>query len=54
VINGSRRKRIALGSGTSVYEVNRLLNNFEQMKKMMKKLGKGGMPKGNTLSSLMQ
>ncbi len=47
VINGSRRKRIALGSGTSVYEVNRLLNNFQQMKKMMKKFkgGKrGGLP----------
>jgi signal recognition particle subunit SRP54 len=54
VINGSRRKRIALGSGTSVFDVNKLLNNFAQMKKMMKKLGKGGMPKGNSLSSLMQ
>ncbi len=44
IINGSRRKRIALGSGTSVYEVNRLLGNFEQMKKMMKKVKKGGIP----------
>jgi len=40
IIHGSRRKRIALGSGASVYDVNRLLNNFEQMKKMMKKMGK--------------
>ncbi len=50
MINGSRRKRIALGSGTSVFEVNRLLNNFQQMKKLMKKMGKGGKLKGNVLS----
>lgn len=36
IINGSRRKRIADGSGTSVEEVNKLLKQFEQMKKMMK------------------
>ncbi len=36
VLNGSRRKRIAAGSGTSVEEVNRLIKQFEQMKKMMK------------------
>jgi signal recognition particle subunit SRP54 len=39
VINGSRRKRIAKGSGTSVEEVNRLLKQFVQMKKMLKQLG---------------
>ena len=38
IINGSRRRRIALGSGTTVEEVNRLLKQFEQMKKMMKQL----------------
>ena len=38
LINGSRRKRIANGSGTSVEEVNKLLKQFEQMKKMMKQL----------------
>lgn len=38
VINGSRRRRIAGGSGTSVQEVNRLLNQFEQMKKMIRSL----------------
>ncbi len=38
IINGSRRKRIAKGSGTSVEEVNRLLKQFDQMKKMMKQL----------------
>ena len=37
-INGSRRRRIALGSGTSVEEVNKLLKQFEQMKKMMKQM----------------
>ena len=36
IINGSRRKRIAKGSGTSVEDVNKLLRQFEQMKKMMK------------------
>jgi signal recognition particle subunit SRP54 len=37
VINGSRRHRIAQGSGTSIQQVNKLLKQFEQMKKMMKK-----------------
>ena len=39
LINGSRRKRIARGSGTTVEEVNRLLKQFVQMKKMLKQLG---------------
>ena len=44
IINGSRRKRIASGSGRSVQEVNQLLKQFHQMQKMMKKNGnKGGM-----------
>lgn len=50
IINGSRRKRIAKGSGTSVAAVNRLLKQFSEMKKMMKQMtnmqkgkkGKGG------------
>lgn len=42
IINGSRRKRIAQGSGTSVQEINKLLAQFKQMQKMMKTLGKGG------------
>ncbi len=46
IINGSRRKRIALGSGTSVQEVNRLLKQFEDTKKMMKQFGGMGMGKG--------
>ena len=54
IINGSRRKRIALGSGTTVFEVNRLLNNFQQMKKMMKKFSKNkGRMSGDMFSSLM-
>ena len=63
IINGSRRKRIAAGSGTSVEDVNKLIQQFDMMKKMMKKmsklgpnmlkgLGGGGMNMGN-LSSMM-
>ncbi len=43
IINGSRRKRIANGSGTSVQDVNQLLKNYTQVLKMMKKLNKGGL-----------
>ncbi len=43
VIKGSRRRRIAAGSGTQVQDVNRLLKQFTQMQKMMKKMSKGGM-----------
>ena len=42
VINGSRRKRIAAGSGTDVSEVNKLLKMHRQMSDVMKKMGKGG------------
>lgn len=42
IINGSRRKRIARGSGTTVQDVNRLLKNYLEMRKMMKKLTRGG------------
>src|SRR5215510_8764994 len=45
IINGSRRKRIAAGSGTSVEEVNRLLKQFTEMKKVLQMIGGGGMPK---------
>lgn len=43
IINGSRRQRIALGSGRSVQEVNQLLKQFDQMKNMIKKISKKGM-----------
>ena len=41
VINGSRRKRIALGSGTEPTDVNHLMNQFTQTQKMMKMFSKG-------------
>ena len=50
IINGSRRKRIAAGSGTSVQEVNKLLNQFQMMQKMVKRMSKfglKGMPRFN-------
>jgi len=43
VIKGSRKRRIANGSGTQIQDVNRLLKQFKQMQKMMKKMSKGGM-----------
>jgi signal recognition particle subunit SRP54 len=42
IINGSRRKRIAMGSGTRVQDVNRLLKQFQMMQNMMKQMGKFG------------
>jgi len=44
IINGSRRKRIAEGSGTTVPDVNKLLRQFEDMKKMMKTVSRGSNP----------
>ena len=41
ILNGSRRRRIANGSGTRVQDVNQLLNQFDQMKKMIKRMKKG-------------
>ena len=43
LIKGSRRKRIAKGSGTSVQDINKLLKNYTQVMKMIKKINKGGM-----------
>jgi signal recognition particle subunit SRP54 len=45
LIKASRKRRIATGAGVQVQEVNRLLNQFEQMQKMMKQMQKGGMAK---------
>ena len=42
IINGSRRKRIAMGSGMTIQDVNRLLKQFDESKKMMRMLSKGG------------
>ncbi|HEY6572632.1 MAG TPA: signal recognition particle protein, partial [Candidatus Eisenbacteria bacterium] len=48
IIDGSRRRRIARGSGTTVQDVNRLLRQFEQAQQMMKRLGgmRGKFPMG--------
>lgn len=45
IIKGSRKKRIAMGAGVEVHEVNVLLRQFDMTQKMMKKMGKGGMRK---------
>jgi len=44
-INGSRKRRIASGSGTQIQDVNRVLKQHKQMQKMMKKMKGGGMQK---------
>ncbi len=51
IIDGSRRRRIARGSGTSVQDVNQLIKQFGQMQGMMKQIGRGKMPKN--LAGLM-
>jgi signal recognition particle subunit SRP54 len=54
LIKASRRRRIALGSGTSTAEVNRLLKQFAEMQKVMKRLGDGKVPKlGGGLGALL-
>ena len=45
-IDGSRRRRIARGSGTSIQEVNRLIRQFDEVKKMLRQFGSGGQRKG--------
>lgn len=50
LLNGSRRKRIATGSGTSIQEVNRLIKQFDDMRKMMKMVSGGG---GKNLGRMM-
>ncbi len=55
LLNGSRRRRIAAGSGVSVQDVNRLLKQYKQMSSMMKKMGKMGkraMPGGGALPGM--
>ena len=53
IISGSRRKRICLGSGTDPQTINRLLKQFKMMSKMMKKMSKGKMPKGEIPDELL-
>jgi signal recognition particle subunit SRP54 len=50
LLNGSRRKRLASGSGTSIQDVNRLIKQFDDMRKMMKMVSSGG---GKNLSRMM-
>jgi signal recognition particle subunit SRP54 len=45
ILKASRKRRIAAGAGVPVQEVNRLLNQFEQMREMMKRMQKGGLAK---------
>ena len=52
LISGSRRKRIARGSGTSVQEVNQMLRQYAQMRKMFKSMGKGGAVQRRLMGSL--
>jgi signal recognition particle subunit SRP54 len=52
IIGGSRKRRIAGGSGTSASEINQLLNQFRQMQSMMKQLGRGGMPAGMKMPAM--
>src|SRR6201997_4249536 len=52
IISGSRRKRIAAGSGTTVQEVNQLLRQYAQMRKMFKGAGKGGLLQRRAMSML--
>ncbi|MBI2919217.1 MAG: signal recognition particle protein [Chloroflexi bacterium] len=51
IIGGSRRRRIARGSGTSPHDINQLLNQFEQMRKIMKQMASGKVPR-NIMSML--
>tara|TARA_B100000945_G_C20377401_1_gene595329 strand:- start:155 stop:1504 length:1350 start_codon:yes stop_codon:yes gene_type:complete len=53
IISGSRRKRISLGSGTDVQNLNRLLKQFKMMSKMMKKMSQGKIPKGQIPDELL-
>ena len=52
IISGSRRKRIAAGSGTTVQEVNQLLKQYAQMRKMFKSMGSGGAMQRRAMSML--
>ena len=52
MINGSRRKRIANGSGTRVQHVNQLVKQFDQMRKMMRSMANGKMPDPQQLAQM--
>jgi signal recognition particle subunit SRP54 len=52
LINGSRRKRIANGSGTKIQQVKQLIKQFDQMRKMMKQMTSGKMPNAQQLAQM--
>ncbi len=52
ILNGSRRKRIASGSGTNIQEVNKLIKQFDEMRRMMKMAGSGGKNLNRMLSGM--
>jgi signal recognition particle subunit SRP54 len=54
IINGARRARIARGSGTTVQQVNQLLNGRKQMEKMLRQMGRGKMPNLQSLAAQMK
>jgi signal recognition particle subunit SRP54 len=54
IIDGSRRKRIASGSGTSLQQVNQVLKQFDQMRKMIKQFTSAGSKKGSQMRKMMQ
>ncbi|HNC06422.1 MAG TPA: signal recognition particle protein [Solirubrobacterales bacterium] len=53
IIKGSRRRRIAEGSGTKIQQVNNLVKQFDQMKKLMKHMANGQMPDQNQMAKMM-
>ena len=54
LLNGTRRKRIAMGSGTSIVEVNRLVKQFEETAKMMRMMTTGGGKKIMRIANAMR
>ena len=53
LIKASRRRRIAAGSGTTPADVNRLLKQFEEMRRLMRQFGGGRLPKGGGLRGIL-
>ncbi len=52
VLDASRRRRIAKGSGTQVQDINRLVKNYEEMRKLMKRMGRRGPGRGGRRAAL--
>ena len=54
IIDGSRRKRVATGSGTSLQQVNQVIKQFDQMRKMMKQFTSASSGKGRKMRDMMK